>query len=268
MALSAVGAAVLLYRWGVMALLAGVLPVGDAGLTALRRIGVTAALFASYWAVARWYERRIITEFAPRPLQISAGALAGVATIGITIGTLFATGHYQAVEYRGFSVALPIMSAIVLGVVLEEVVFRGILFRLTERHAGTVRALAVQAVLFGALHLFNDGTSWMTVVSVTLLGALWAAIFVYTRNLWVVVAHHAAWNLTIFVSGVPLSGQEAWRRLAPLQSSVEGPAWWTGGGFGPEDSVLNVLLVTSVLAGLLYRAWRRGAFGEPRLTCP
>lgn len=45
-------------------------------------------------------------------------------------------------------------------------------------------------------------------VSVTMLGLLWAGVFILTRNLWVVVANHAAWNFTILLSGVPLSGTQ------------------------------------------------------------
>ena len=33
---------------------------------------------------------------------------------------------------------------------------------------------------------------------------LTAGLFVLTRNLWVVAAHHAAWNFTILLSGLPL----------------------------------------------------------------
>lgn len=35
-------------------------------------------------------------------------------------------------------------------------------------------------------------------VSVTVLGLLWGRLFVLTRNLWLVVANRAAWNVTIY----------------------------------------------------------------------
>ncbi len=259
-ALFAVGAAVALYRFGIMTLLEKLLPLSELQFMILRRAGVMAALFFAYWTVARYYEKRTITELAFKPLAILVSALFGIILIGITILSLYALEHYQLVSFRGYSAALSIMVAIALGVVLEEVVFRGVIFRLLEQHAGTVIALVVQASIFGGLHLFNDGTSAMTVISVTLLGAFWAVIYVYSRNLWVVVANHVAWNLTIFVPGVPLSGQEAWRLSAPFESSYQGPVWLTGGGFGPEDSLINVLVMACALGGLAYWAWRRRSF--------
>lgn len=260
-----IGAGVAAYRFGVMALVEAVLPLTETQVTVVRRIGVIAVLLLGYWLVARFYERRAVTELGFKPLPIGLGAVAGAVLIGLTIASLFALGSYRLLAYRGFAAAWPIVAMIFLAAVLEEVVFRGVLFRLLEKHAGTVKALAVQAVIFGGLHLFNEGTTAVTAVSVTLLGAFWAAIYVSTRNLWVVIANHFTWNVAIFVSGVPLSGQEKWRAAAPFESSAEGPAWLTGGGFGPEDSVLNVLVLAVAFGGLAYRAWRRGHFlSEPR----
>jgi hypothetical protein len=95
------------------------------------------------------------------------------------------------------------------------------------------------------------------------LGFLWAGLFVLTRNLWVVAANHAAWNFTILLSGVPLSGIEDWRPLAPIESRYAGPDWLTGGMFGPESSLL--LMMSSTVAAVVVLRWarRRGAFRPP-----
>jgi uncharacterized protein len=100
-------------------------------------------------------------------------------------------------------------------------------------------------------------------VSVTLLGLLWAGVFVLARNLWVVAAHHAAWNFTILLSGLPLSGIEDWRALAPLESRYAAPDWLTGGLFGPESSLLVILAITVALGLVLRTASRRGVFRAP-----
>jgi hypothetical protein len=100
-----------------------------------------------------------------------------------------------------------------------------------------------------------------TVVAGTLIGALWTLVFVHTRNLWAVAANHAAWNYTIILVGVPLSGIDSWRRLAPFASECRdpacGPAWITGGVFGPEDSWITIALVAASLLGMLYWARRK-----------
>jgi hypothetical protein len=103
----------------------------------------------------------------------------------------------------------------------------------------------------------------MMLVSVTLLGLLWAGVFVLVRNLWVVAANHAAWNFTILLSGVPLSGIEDWRALAPLESRYSGPGWLTGGMFGPESSLLVIVSIAVAAVLLLRTARRRGNFRAP-----
>ena len=129
-------------------------------------------------------------------------------------------------------------------------------------------ALVVQAVVFALQHLENvaqGGTRDVVtmLVSVTLLGLLWAGVFVLARNLWVVAANHAAWNFTILLSGLPLSGIEDWRKLAPLESRFAGPDWLTGGMFGTESSLLVIVSITIAVVLLLRAARRRGAFCMP-----
>jgi hypothetical protein len=114
------------------------------------------------------------------------------------------------------------------------------------------------------VHLENvfalNGSVWdmlATVFSVTLLGAMWTLLFVHVRSLWVCGLNHFAWNLTILCSGVPLSGIEDWRALAPLATEYRGPDWLTGGLFGPENSVVTLVLVGAVVGVLLQRARTR-----------
>ncbi|HEX5776423.1 MAG TPA: hypothetical protein VFX95_07060, partial [Caulobacteraceae bacterium] len=65
------------------------------------------------------------------------------------------------------------------------------------------------------------------------------------------------------LSGVPLSGIEDWRAMAPLESRYAGPDWLTGGLFGPESSLL-VIASTTLAVVLLWRVARqRGALLTP-----
>ena len=129
-------------------------------------------------------------------------------------------------------------------------------------------ALVVQAVVFALQHIENVEQGGIRdvvtmLVAVTVVGLLWGGIFVLARNLWVVAANHAAWNFAILLTGVPLSGIEEWRKLAPLESRFAGPDWLTGGMFGPESSLLVIASTTAVFVLLLGAARRRGAFLVP-----
>ena len=182
---------------------------------------------------------------------------------------LFALGAYELVLFRGASPSLFGVAALIgIAAVLEELTYRCLLFRIVERAWGTSVALAVQAVVFALVHLENvergrliDAVTML--VAVTLAGLLWATVFVLTRNLWAAAANHAAWNFTILLAGVPLSGIEDWRSLAPLESRLAGPDWLTGGMFGPESSLLVIVSTTVAVVLLLRAARRRGRFIVP-----
>jgi membrane protease YdiL (CAAX protease family) len=189
--------------------------------------------------------------------------------VALPMAVLFALGAYEMVLFRGASPALLGVAAVVgIAATLEELVFRCLLFRLLERAWGTKLALVVQAVAFALQHIENVEQGGIRdlvtmLVAVTLVGLLWAAVFVLSRNLWVAAANHAAWNFTILLSGLPLSGIEDWRKVAPLESRLAGPDWLTGGMFGPESSLLVIASTTVVVVLLLRAARRRGAFFVP-----
>ncbi len=265
----AVWGPVLVVAKGLAPLIDTVFHPGADLLSAIRRACISLAAVAGYWAYVHWHEKREVTELRLRPVPLLLGGASGAALMAVPIALLFAVGAYQLVLVRGASPAL--MGAAVLIVIaatLEELVFRCLLFRVLERAWGTWAALAVQAVLFALQHLENvtkGGTEDVVtmLVSAILTGLMWAGIFVLTRNLWAAAANHAAWNFTILLSGVPLSGLEDWRAIAPLESHYAGPNWLTGGMFGPESSLPAIVSTTVVVVLLLRAAQRRGAFRRP-----
>jgi membrane protease YdiL (CAAX protease family) len=260
---------ILVFRQGLLPLIDAVFQPGPELLSVFRRTGILLAAVAGYWAYVHWHEKREATELKLQPLQLIVGGAGGAALVALPIAMLFALGAYELVLFRGASSALLGVAALIgIAACLEELVYRCLLFRLLERAWGTGVALGAQAVVFALAHLENverggTGDVVAMLVSVTLLGLLWAGVFVLARNLWVVTANHAAWNFTILLSGVPLSGIEDWRKLAPLESRYVGPDWLTGGMFGPESSLLVIVSTTVAVVFLLRAAWRRGNFVKP-----
>jgi membrane protease YdiL (CAAX protease family) len=260
---------ILVFRQGLLPLIDAVFQPGPEWLSAFRRAGIFLAAVAGYWGYVHWHEKRDATELRLKPVQLMLGGASGAALVALPIALLFALGAYEMVLLRGVSPSLLGVAALIgIAATLEELVYRCLLFRLLERAWGTSVALLVQAVVFALGHLENveqgrTGDVVAMLVSVTLLGLLWAGVFVLARNLWVVAANHAAWNFTILLSGVPLSGIEDWRTLAPLESRYAGPDWLTGGMFGPESSLLVIVSTTVAVVLLLCAARRRGAFHVP-----
>ncbi len=265
----AIVGSILVLRQGLLPLIEAVFHPGPEWLSIFRRAGILLTALGAYWAYVHWHEKRDATELHLRPIHLLLGGASGAALVALPMAVLFAVGAYELVLFRGASPALLGVAALIgIAATLEELVYRCLLFRLLERAWGTMPALAVQAVAFALQHLENveqGGTRDVVtmLVSVTLVGLLWAAVFVQARNLWVAAANHAAWNFTILLSGLPLSGIEDWRKLAPLESRFAGPDWLTGGIFGPESSLLVIASTTVAVVLLLRAARRRGAFVVP-----
>ncbi len=235
----------------------------DAAVSAVRRTGILLVVIMAYWAVVRLIEKRAIVELRFAPVGVLLGALSGAALISIATLSLFAAGIYELTAVRGLqSGLLGVAGFILVAAMLEEVAFRGVLFRMLESAWGTVPALWLSSLLFSLQHMGNVDDAGPVVlltmfVSTTLTGALWTMVFVHTRNLWIVGANHAAWNYSILLTGLPLSGLEDWREIAPFESGYNGPDWLTGGAFGPETSALTMGLIVVCLAVLFHEARKR-----------
>ena len=71
------------------------------------------------------------------------------------------------------------------------------LFRLIERHAGTLAALVISALLFGLVHASNPGATWLSSTAIALeAGLLLGAAYAKTRTLCFPIGLHTGWNFT------------------------------------------------------------------------
>lgn len=219
---------------------------------------LSAALLGLYVGLVRLLERRAARELAPAPTQAAVGIILGLALFSSVFGLLHVIGvaRWHGVSAR-FDV-IPVLAGSILAAVGEELSFRGGLFRLLEESFGTTIALVASAALFGLLHALNPGATLTSTVSVALeAGVLLAAAYALTRNLWLPIGLHLGWNFTeggIF--GVSISGGAAAKGLFSV--SLVGHTLLTGGRFGPEASVVAIVVCLAVAAVLLVLAVRRG----------
>jgi len=235
----------------------------------VRPVGIFLAMVLSYWGFVHFYERRTARELAPRLGWIVLAGVAGSASIGVTILTLYATRHFEVVAYHGWGAAGGVFGMLWIAAALEEIAFRGILFRLIEERIGTAAAIVGSSVIFAVAHLANNGAGWISTIVATLAGIMWAELFVLTRNLWVTTAHHCCWNSTVFLTGVNLSGETEMRASAPFETITHGSALWTGGAFGPENCWINLVVMTAICVGLWSVTRHRGwVASSPALTAP
>jgi len=150
----------------------------------------------------------------------------------------------------------------VLAAFMEELLFRGILFRWIEAFAGSWAALVVTSALFGLAHIFNANATWTSSLAIMVeAGALLGGAYMLARNLWVPMGLHAAWNFTQgFLFDVPVSGNDM---HGLVQAKLSGPVLLSGGPFGLEASMIGVLLSIPLGAFLILLAARRGHIVQP-----
>lgn len=241
----------------------GIKPASMAGL-APAALSIVAVL-AVYCAGVRVLEQRRVMELGAR--RAGAGLLIGLVTgmllFAAVMLILVWLGVGAVTAAQGWR-ALPVALATALAAaVLEETLIRGVLFRIVEESLGSWITLALTAALFGALHGFNPGASLQSTTAIALeAGVLLAAVYMYSRTLWMPIGLHAGWNFTeggLF--GASVSGGSAHGMFA---SHFHGSDLLTGGAFGPEASVVAVLVCLTLGVTFMYLSKRRGNVVPPR----
>lgn len=241
------------------------LPQNGGSLSFITRcLGPIAALMA-YIVLVRLGEARHPTELGLRPAapQLLIGLAIGTALFAAVMLILSVSGLYE-VTYLGWTPAWKPAGAAIEAGIVEELIARGLIFRLVWRSFGAVAAFLVSAIVFGMGHLGNENASAFAVMCISLeAGVMLAAFYVLTGRLWVSIGVHIAWNFTQgFVFGAAVSGESLGPSLAISQPKGGFADWLSGGPFGPEASLPALVVCSGVGAGVLFRAWKAGRFGN------
>ena len=189
--------------------------------------------------------------------ETGKGFLTGVIYFALVVGVIALAGCYRIKEVNfDFMPQLRFLTLFFLVAVLEEVIFRGILFRMIDERFNTVAAFVVSALVFGAAHLANPGATWWAGLAIAIeAGVMLSAAYKYSGTLWMPIGIHWAWNYTQGnILGFAVSGGNA--RESLFIPEISGPEIITGGPFGAEASIVAVI-IGSLLSTLLIIAWLR-----------
>lgn len=122
--------------------------------------------------------------------------------------------------------------AVSLGPVCEEIIYRGVLYRLWERQWGWVAGVVLSAAVFSAIHPHN-------LIATFLSAVLYACLYRRTGTLWAPILCHILFNLSVTW---PLLGQVLILKPAEAATSI-GP--W----------IPNLACLAIGIAGFLYYVW-------------
>lgn len=230
--------------------------VWSAAIYLVSALGATAIMLRSI-DVRPWADVGLDGRSATlRPLL--GGWCVGTIAIGLACGLLFLGGWMRIVpnvDGPWLVVAARLTAVLLLAALAEEVVCRGYLLTAVGDGLGRWPAVLITSVLFGLAHIPNAGSTVQSVLLVTLAGIFLAAVRIVFASLYAAWTAHAAWN---WVLAVPLHAPVSGIQFdAPDYRAVSsGPAWVSGGQWGPEGGVFAAL---GLLAGLaiLHRRARR-----------
>ena len=226
-----------------------------------------AALLFVYWALVRRMEHRRIGELEPRsaPANLVAGAALGIGLFAAVIASLSFIGIAHVGPFDAHQNLISAGNMAVLSGIGEELIFRGVVFRIFEEMFGSLTAIIVSAAVFGLTHLGNSHATLTSAAAIMLeAGILLGVCYMAARNLWLPIGLHFGWNFAeggIF--GTAVSGN-AFKGL--FTTTMSGPELLTGGAFGPEASVVAVAICGAAALAILALALRRGEWKPLRLA--
>jgi len=200
------------------ALASTLVPAADHQAPLLVRFAVPSGLVVSHtvgWLAASWLvTRRHGLSFADglRLRAVGARLLVRALLAGMGFQILVMAVEVQVppppdfsspiemfLEAGAWALALLFVVAIVMAPLLEEVLFRGLLFPALRRRFRFSTAAVAVSLLFTALHVTQTGTYWPAIAGIALCGFLLAWWRERTGSLWPPVAFHAGFNLTAFL---------------------------------------------------------------------
>jgi membrane protease YdiL (CAAX protease family) len=248
---------------------AGVAVVGNVAIAAVAGswlltlvLGIATAVLAllAYAWVVRRTEHRDPVEVGLRGARsaVGRGVAVGVVMCLAVIASITLAGGYHVDGWGSVGVAVGLIGGTAAAAVTEEVLFRGVLFRILEQRTGTWLALATTSAMFGAIHLLNpEATLWGAVAITVEAGGMLGAAYVATRTLWLPIGIHFGWNFALAgIFGTVVSGSDTPPGL--LNATTSGSVLLSGGAFGPEASLSAIVAGLVLTAVFLRMAHRRG----------
>ena len=209
-------------------------------------------------------EKRVVSELSLKGAwqEYGLGFVIGGLLLCTSAAGIAALGGLRVVSMNpGAMLVLPLIMHITVGLI-EEMMMRGIVFRVVQESLGSWIALAASGLAFGAMHLSNDNITVLAIANLMAAGVFLASAYLLTGRLWLAAGLHAAWNfMQDGIFAVALSGHEA--KAGLLVTERSGPDWLTGGAFGIEGSAVDLVVVVLASVVMVTLAVRRGRIVLP-----
>ena len=213
--------------------------------------------------------RRFIDEESFKSMGFYRRGILNETLFGLGLGALImATGFTTLVSIREINwLGLKVeadniflgFGLFVLVALAEELLLRGYVLNNLMKSMNRLIALAVSAVMFSLIHVFNENFSWIGFWNLILAGILFGLPYIYTKSLWFPIALHFSWNFFQgIIFGFNVSGHITYSLFTQSRTA---DTIWNGGKFGFEGSVLSLVFQIVAIGGLWwYYSKRSGQY--------
>jgi len=216
-------------------------------------------ILITYGLFFKVYEKRKIIELSRDSLFSDSlkGFFTGFIFISIVTAFFYLMGFYKPLSVGHYSILIKALIFFTLIGIWEEIAFRGIIYRITEKRLGTVWALIISSLIFGLVHMANENFNLFSGFAIALeLGLLTGISFTLTQRLWLPMALHIGWNFSFIFWGTVVSGASEFSNF--IESTLEGPEFITGGKFGPENSIITILFSLILFTAVYFQTSKKG----------
>lgn len=222
--------------------------------------GFLAAAFCNFLCL-RIYARRGIAAIGLQGdkaalMNLAFGCLGGVGAAALVLaGPLLI--HAARIERDPGSPAslssFCFVSVLLLfGSAGEELLFRGFGFQVLVRALGGWTTILPVGVVFAALHAGNPNATWLGLANTAGFGLLFGYAFLRSYDIWLPIGLHFGWNFTLPLFGADLSGITIFKEITGHEMVWRAGVLWSGGGYGPEASILT----SAALIPLFVYLWK------------
>ncbi|MCZ7602442.1 MAG: CPBP family intramembrane metalloprotease [Melioribacteraceae bacterium] len=195
--------------------------------------------------------------------EIGFGALIAFLIMTFFVLLISIPGYYSVEEFNSFgNVIFMFFDQLKVGFI-EELLFRVIIFKLSEELFGSWTAIAVQGILFGFAHAGNpNATIYTTMALILSFSIFFGTAYMITRRIWFVMGFHWSWNFfQAGIYGIQNSGHTQPSLITPV---IEGPVWITGGDWGAELSIISVIILFTLGIYFVKIAYSNNQFMKPK----
>lgn len=175
--------------------------------------------------------------------ELIVGLLFGAASIAVVFAAILLSGHAEVASWTPhFSMTQILYLFIFISVgFAEEILGRGYIMSVLRQTKSVPAVIIISSIIFALLHSANSGIGIIPYINLTLVGVLFAYMFLKSGNIWMPIGYHITWNyFQGNVFGFKVSGTDT---VGIFSTTYNTNTVLNGGDFGPEGGLFVTLII-------------------------